>query len=777
MATLRRRATGTYRFRLAVAGALVTLISAFGGLGEALHLKWLWLGSCSTLIIGALIVLWLKISEQRASDQTVRLEAFDRLATTRPDRQRVPLVRELSAYELGADPEAIGSEEAAAYLPRDRDAELTAALERARSASQPSMVILRGPSKSGKSRTLFEAVLRDPVLRDAAVLAPRDRTSLAELFDGGLPPTPQREVVLWLDDLERFLSAGHDGVDRVTLDALMGWDQHVVVVATAGGKGADQFVDGGLSVPIRQLYNHRRVHVVSLASELTRHEQRQVQERFRPEIAQQVLAHGIGEYLVAAPELARKLDEERHRPADETCPEGAAVAWAAIDWARSGMSTSISEQLLREIWPLYLRGIPATDERFAKGLDWALRPVYRSVALVYETTSYEAYDWIVAHAASRLSREINARAWERMMLEVDPQSAFDIAVAAYRNGSLDESRRAFTQAAACADTLVAAKSAFNLGCLLAAEGDRAGARGAYTRAMASAEPEPAAMAALNLGILLQEDGDGASAVAAYRRAVECDVPRHSSVAALNLGLVLTERDDVDGARLAYATAAGADDPALASRAHFMLGSLLGERQPEVAVEALRRAVELGDPELAPAAGLLLGELLTPTDPAAARAAFTAVRETAGSALATVAAAHLAELDTPAPTSSDDSRAAFTRALEREGAGDVLAARADYEEVMASGAEDLAAAAAFNLGVLLGRGNEPIAAGAAYQRAIDSGHPKITPAASYGLGALLAQQGDVAGARVALDRAAAAPDRDIAVPAAAALRRLLKVRTQ
>src|SRR5215207_6641799 len=152
MANIRPRPSGTYRFRLAVAGALVTLITALGSLGDALHNRWLWLGSCAILIVGAVIVLWLKVSEQIASEKSVRLEALERLSTTRPDRRRVPLVSDLSAYDLGADPEAIGSEDAAAYLARDRDGELARALERARRAPDPSMVILRGPSKSGKSR-------------------------------------------------------------------------------------------------------------------------------------------------------------------------------------------------------------------------------------------------------------------------------------------------------------------------------------------------------------------------------------------------------------------------------------------------------------------------------------------------------------------------------------------------------------------------------------------------------------------------------------------------
>jgi hypothetical protein len=74
----------------------------------------------------------------------------------------VPVVHELDAYQLGADREAIGSEYAARYLARDKDNELAIALDAARMAHEPRMVVLRGPSKSGKSRTLFEAVRAHP---------------------------------------------------------------------------------------------------------------------------------------------------------------------------------------------------------------------------------------------------------------------------------------------------------------------------------------------------------------------------------------------------------------------------------------------------------------------------------------------------------------------------------------------------------------------------------------------------------------------------------------
>lgn len=62
-------------------------------------------------------------------------------------------MRELSAYDLGADPEAVfpeelGDSEAGRYLARDRDVDLGSALVAARSSPVPSMVVLHGPSTS-----------------------------------------------------------------------------------------------------------------------------------------------------------------------------------------------------------------------------------------------------------------------------------------------------------------------------------------------------------------------------------------------------------------------------------------------------------------------------------------------------------------------------------------------------------------------------------------------------------------------------------------------------
>lgn len=180
-----------YRLRLAVAGASVTLVGGLGSLGEAAEYKRLWLASCAVLIGGAVCVLWLTLREHAAAAGQYRRDTLEAVVTIDP--ARVPRLEELSAYDLGTDPEALGSGGPTPYLAREKDGELDEAIARARCAREPSMVVLRGPSKSGKSRALYESAKRNHELRGAYVLAPRDRHALARLLDDG-PPLRQPAV-------------------------------------------------------------------------------------------------------------------------------------------------------------------------------------------------------------------------------------------------------------------------------------------------------------------------------------------------------------------------------------------------------------------------------------------------------------------------------------------------------------------------------------------------------------------------------------------------------
>jgi hypothetical protein len=86
------------------------------------------------------------------------------------------------------------------YVTRDRDIQLDQAL-----ASDPFVLVI-GDSKAGKSRTAFEAAKR--VFSTTRLMVPRGQTGTLEALFGLDPPLDLSPgpVVLWLDDLERYLS-------------------------------------------------------------------------------------------------------------------------------------------------------------------------------------------------------------------------------------------------------------------------------------------------------------------------------------------------------------------------------------------------------------------------------------------------------------------------------------------------------------------------------------------------------------------------------------------
>ena len=102
------------------------------------------------------------------------------------------------------------------------DAELREAIEAALTGRGHWLVVVEGPSKVGKSRTLFEALRRCASHRDDTRYSWSLRCTadaLRSLLEPGPPAIASRpeHAVLWLDDLEPFLNQG------VTFQTLREW--------------------------------------------------------------------------------------------------------------------------------------------------------------------------------------------------------------------------------------------------------------------------------------------------------------------------------------------------------------------------------------------------------------------------------------------------------------------------------------------------------------------------------------------------------------------------
>jgi Flp pilus assembly protein TadD len=718
----RRTASSRLRRTRTVLAAWVAVFGPLGVLAAVVEVPWLRLAIGGLALVGALAAAVLAVRE-------VRAEARERLLLI-PCR-----VGEVDPYDIGVDREAVrptlrGGGEERGYLPRELDAPLHQALHDALERRNPTMVVVRGPSKAGKSRTLFHAARNHPGLRAATLVAPNPNRDGEEALTGVLEQRRLRRgdtpLVLWLDDLEFFVGVGR-GLHAQALDTLAGWDRPVVVLATAGGKGAELLADSRLSSPIKVLYTHPAVRVLRLLAHLSEEEKAAARERYSDEDAAEIAKYGIGEYSIAAFELERKLEEERHTPKDSPCPDGAAIVRAAIDWSRAGLTRPISEEELRELWRYYALGGEPTEERFQAGLAWARRPVYGSIALLEGAGSYHAYDYIVAYVDrdGREKSKINPRLWDRILELASEEEAITLAAVAARRGDWERAERALVPAGHADDPEVARVAGFNLGELLQERGDREGAEAAYRRADAHGHAE----AAVSLGLLLQERGDLEGAKAAYRRADQ----RGHAGAANNLGVLLFERghpNEIEEAEAAFRRAEERGDPG----ASFNLGLLLGRRgDREGAEAAYRRADERGDAWAASNLGALLYER---GDLEGAEAAYRRAEERGDAGATSNLGVLLRERG-----DLDGAEAAFRRADERGDAGAannlgaLLYERGDLEGAEAAyrrGDERGDAGAAANLGFLLQERCDLEGAEAAFRRGDERGDAK----AANELGALL-----------------------------------------
>ena len=212
--------------------------------------------------------------------------------------------------------------------------------------------------------------------------------------------------MLWLDDLEPFLNQG------LSFQMLSQWHAgglHRVVAATCGGKGSElvagSSVAGLATIAAGVLQHAREIPLVAA----TANELAELFGRLPTSEVAAIQRHGLAAYLVAGRKLERKLATARHAPNEAACPEGVAIVSAVIDWARCGRTDPINDTVLRRIWRTYpLRATPGTEEGFAIGVAWALKPVAGSISVIHHAGSYLAYDYIVRLASDRPGAQAHA---------------------------------------------------------------------------------------------------------------------------------------------------------------------------------------------------------------------------------------------------------------------------------------------------------------------------------------------------------------------------------
>ncbi len=560
-------------------------------------------------VVGISAVLLGLLKKRTEENRTWIREVTSYLALGPGRSGRLPTVSEVSPYQLGVSRSAYAPDDDHRNDPyvqrREADDRLRAAL----SNPESRFVVLVGASKSGKSRTMYEAVL--DTLPESPLVVPVSAEAIGKLFSLDPPldlhPTP---AVLWLDDLDE---ARLGALTPKVLDDL---DSDVVVVASMTSQRRDRITRNDIDIGNSDIGRTARLTLaqateIYLDFELTEEERRQAEMLYPGER----FVHSIGEPLVAADQLTARFNAG---PADN--PVGYALVQAAIDWRRAGLSRPIRDSELRKLYAKYLLsvriGLEPSEDLYKGGLTWACEPLVSQVALLERATvgaehGYVAFDYLVAlldgqHAYPR--RDVRPVLWDFIIETLSEEEMMPVGVTAYLRNDLTGAEHIWRTVAG-GSSPYSAEATFNLGALLDRQGDIDGAREAYQRAIDSGDPEAAPLAAFNLGVLLKEQGDTEGAREAYQKAIDSGHPDEAPGAAFNLGVLLKEQGDTEGAREAYQRVIDSGHPGKAPGAAFNLGALLKEQgDTEGTREAYQRVIDSGHPEAAPRAAECLRHL-------------------------------------------------------------------------------------------------------------------------------------------------------------------------
>ncbi|HWO62164.1 MAG TPA: DUF4062 domain-containing protein, partial [Umezawaea sp.] len=257
------------------------------------------------------------------------------------------------------------------YIARSADADLD------RAVAGGGLVVVEGNSAAGKTRTAWEAVRRNAPSCDwRSVLVPRDGVALRLLVGSG---ERLEHVVVWLDDLERYLIP--DGLDTGLLTALCPSGRTDVLLLATLRSEARHLIGGDDRYPqLARAAQHllATARTIRLSRDLDLDE-RQAARRHQadPRIASALADRtgaGLAEHLAAAPEVLGRWRAGR----DGMQEVGAALVSAAVDCRRAGYFAPVPREWLEGLYPNYLEPrtrnrlrLPNLDEAF----DWATTPV------------------------------------------------------------------------------------------------------------------------------------------------------------------------------------------------------------------------------------------------------------------------------------------------------------------------------------------------------------------------------------------------------------------
>ncbi|WP_052808572.1 helix-turn-helix domain-containing protein [Streptomyces cyaneogriseus] len=316
-------------------------------------------------------------AERERRARKARADLADTRAPQGPLTDPPRPVRHWTAAQLGVHPSISGTGAhtrgftVPAYVERPHDEDLRQALNRAVTSDESVLVIVRGGSCTGKTRSAYEALNAVGGLADWDLVCPRTQDGALEILTD-TPWTPR--TILWLDDAHHILS-GHKGEELAALlCSRLSRPGPAVVMATAWDTWfaeltgvSDDAAPGGTDP-----HRHARA-LLGRATVAVR-----VPLAFGPDdlrclealgddpalaVARQSCREGkITQTLAAGLQLADRYASAHEPPACYT----RALVTAAMDACRLGWDAPLPDGFLRDAAPGYL----SDDQRTAAGPDW-----------------------------------------------------------------------------------------------------------------------------------------------------------------------------------------------------------------------------------------------------------------------------------------------------------------------------------------------------------------------------------------------------------------------
>ena len=482
----------------------------------------------------------LKVQATRAS---ARLDEQAQVARQLPGQihttphGRPPRVRDApNGLVLGVHPAATLKDEHGhldripPYVPRDIDS----ALQQVVSAPQ-AFIILLGDSTAGKTRTAYQLMLQ--MLPEHILIAPVDRDSVLPAFDQA---RAHSRVVIWLNDLERYLGPG--GLTVHVISRLFdNTGQHRVIIATLRTTEYDRFQEVIPDPTIAPRFLRDVHELLDLADTFLLNRRWSAAEIRRAysftadSRISSALSHadtyGVGEYLAAGPRIQtawRAAWAPRTGENPVSHPRAAALIAAAVDAYRAGYTRPIPADLLELLHQHYLHlhgGALLRPESMGDAIDWATAPFHATSSPLMphdegETTAFSAFDYLIDAADTAAdSAPIPETTWRNLIAHAAPEHLVDIGLAANRRHQHNFAALAFDRAVDRTDDKVRDWHAYSLGL----SGRYADAAVLYNQlaidraqALGSDHPDTLASRANHAG-LLGEAGHPAEAAALLER--------------------------------------------------------------------------------------------------------------------------------------------------------------------------------------------------------------------------------------------------------------------